>query len=342
MRVFIIGSFKDLINISSEQFSDYCYKLGKELAKYPIELVLCSPYEDSSDKQVFNGIIESDIVKLQINVICPNDENTPNKWETLFKANANIKHFIEKLGYDETIENNQQFSWLYTQIQALSACDIVFVIGGRLEGSANLLLRIAEAEDKNVIPLYQLGGLAEHYFRRNYYKLLDTWGEDDLNLFGENEKISIIVKTVLDSPIPRKKKLIKNPDPIFFLSYSRARPQEADFVEMQLRRRGFTVIRDDHDINESVDITNAIQESINKADVFIALWSKEYACSPWCFDEMTTAVNKKQKDKYTIWLLCLDDTRIVHPRARNLLHFKVKTREEIEGRISLLLEKYRK
>lgn len=343
MRVLILGSSKILSDEQIEEFETFCFKLGIELASYDIDLLLCSPFDDSADKFVFDGVqslIKQNNIVLNIELHYPTDEKTVAKWSEILKDdNAKIKHF--KHPHELNIKENLKYSWLYAQIQALEKADIIFVIGGKIDGSANLLLRMAEAQNKNVIPIYAFEGLSLHFYRRNYYKLFDSWGED-LTLFGEKDKLYLLVKTILEGPKTRISTWNKNIDPIFFLSYPRARPQEADFVEMQLRRRGYTVIRDENDINESTDITNAITENINKADVFISLWCREYACSPWCFDELSIAIRKKSKDRYSIWILCLDDTRIVHPEARNLLHFKVKTREEIEGRVSLLLEKYRK
>lgn len=342
MRVLILGSSSILNDTKKIEFEIFCFKFGMLLTSYAIDLLLCSPYDDSADKFVFNGIFNplADFSLVpNIELHYPKHENTILKWiELIGDKGVKIQHF--KHPYESNIEGNLKFSWLYCQIQALEKADVVFVIGGKIDGSANLLLRMAEAQDKNVIPIYAFEGLGLHFYRRNYYKLSDTWGED-LALFGETDRQNVLIKTILEGPVLRKKNRDKSIDPIFFLSYPRARPHEADFVEMQLRRRGYTVIRDENDINESTDITNAISENINKADVFISLWCKEYACSPWCFDELSIAVQKKSRDKYSIWILCLDETRIVHPEARNLLHFKVKSREEIEGRVALLLEKYR-
>lgn len=343
MRVLILGSSNILSDKQKIEFETFCFKFGVELASYDIDLLLCSPFNDSADKFVFDGAFSSiNYYKIVPNIELhyPTDEKTVLKWiEILGNDNPKIKHF--KHPHEPNTKENLKFSWLYSQMQALEKADVIFVIGGKIDGSVNLLLRMAEAKDKNVIPIYAFEGQGLHFYRRNYYKLFDTWGED-LVLFGEKDKQELLIKTILEGPVLRKKPRDTNIDPIFFLSYPRARPHDADFVEMQLRRRGYTIVRDENDINESTDITNAISENINKADVFIALWCKEYACSPWCFDELSIAVQKKSRDKYSIWILCLDDTRIVHPDARNLLHFKVKSREEIEGRVSLLLEKYRK
>lgn len=336
MRFFIIGSNKGLNAEQASRFSTFCKNLGKELAQYPIELILCSPYEDSADKNVFNGLQEAKSVKIGLELHYPNQRETEDKWVKAIQRLRTVRTNHIKHPIESDISEGQKFAWLYSQIQALNNSDVVIVIGGRLEGSASLLLRLAEAQDKDIVPIHSFEGLAQHVYFRNYYKLLDRWGEN-LSLLEDNGMHTVLVKEILEGTTRISR--TRNSDPVFFLSYSRMRPQEADFVEMQLRRRGLTVLRDENDINESVDISNAIQESIHKADVFIALWCKEYACSPWCYDELSTALKKKQQDNYSIWLLRLDETRIVHPEARKLLHFETMTRDEIEGRVSILLEK---
>lgn len=38
-----------------------------------------------------------------------------------------------------------------------------------------------------------------------------------------------------------------------------------------------------------------------------------------------------------VWLICVDDTRIVSKRARNLMFYKTHSREDIEGKILKLI-----
>ena len=338
MRIFILGSNNGLNEDECINFAKFCRNLGKELARHRIEIILCSPYRDSADRNILSGLNNEDNLYLRIELHYPKYTKIESEWQNVIAEEMlSLDMFTHMMHpYEPELEEGIRFSWLYSQIQALNNSDIVIVIGGKIDGTANLLLRIAEGQKKDIIPIRLFGGLALQVFYRNYYKLIDIWG-NELHLLEEQDAQSLLVDNILFHKSSKLKPLPKNP--VFFLSYPRARPQEADFIEMQLRRRGLTVIRDDNDINESIDISNAIQESINKADVFIALWCKEYACSPWCFDELTTAVRKKQKDEYSIWLLCLDETRIVHPEARQLLYFRVTTREEVQGRVSTLLDK---
>ena len=125
--------------------------------------------------------------------------------------------------------------------------------------------------------------------------------------------------------------------PSFFISYARERQADADHVEILLRRRKLRVFRDESDFGAGHIIPNAIREAIFGANVFIALWSAEYACSPWCFDELELALDRHAEATLDLWLLRIDKTRVVPLRARNLIYYDCETRNSLEGRVLELL-----
>jgi hypothetical protein len=88
----------------------------------------------------------------------------------------------------------------------------------------------------------------------------------------------------------------KEEPPKFFVSYAKDRPAEADFVEMSLRRRGLTVLRDERDFGAGLPLPSEIKDYISRSDIFIAIWCKEYARSPWCFDELDLALERRSTD----------------------------------------------
>ena len=106
---------------------------------------------------------------------------------------------------------------------------------------------------------------------------------------------------------------------------------------MILRRRNLDIMRDDHDFEPGENITRQINEMIHKSTVFIALWCSEYACSPWCFDELDLALRTHTQEGRELWILQLDKTRIIHPKARGLLFYPITTRDELEGKLLSLL-----
>ena len=69
------------------------------------------------------------------------------------------------------------YSWLLAQLAALDACDLIVAAGGRLGGSAGMLLHQAEAKRRPVVPLGHLGGEAALALERQRYRLLDRLGE---------------------------------------------------------------------------------------------------------------------------------------------------------------------
>ncbi len=61
-------------------------------------------------------------------------------------------------------------------------------------------------------------------------------------------------------------------------------------------------------------------------------------CSPWCFDKLDLALKRHKEGRLALWLLCLDDTRVVPPAARELLTYPINSRRELGGAILDLLE----
>jgi len=55
---------------------------------------------------------------------------------------------------------------------------------------------------------------------------------------------------------------------------------------------------------------------------------------------MEEALRRKAAGLIAIWLLRVDETRIVPKDARPLLFYNVRSREELEGQIIKLLEEY--
>ena len=108
-------------------------------------------------------------------------------------------------------------------------------------------------------------------------------------------------------------------------------------METLLRRRNLPVFRDESDFGAGHSVPSEIREAIHRSDVFVTVWSKEYACSPWCFDEFELALDRHAPGALKLWILCVDDTRIIPKRARDLIYFTVKSRQELEGRVVELL-----
>jgi hypothetical protein len=339
MRIFVIGSISSDSELKDE-FISFCQAMGTAFANKSVEVILCSPYELSADLQVIKGIAKGRVQKVSLEIHYPNTSQNEKMWDNaLSRLKRNVKVVKFRHEAPDLMEDSIKYSWLFCQIQAVSKCDFAIVLGGKSFGSSNLLSRIAEAENKTIIPLPKFGGVGSAYFEKKRYHLDDVWGNTNVKVFRECDNAKEIVRIINNGAMNAKPTIrIGQNDPlIFFISYPRERPAEADFIEMILRRRNYEVLRDENDFKASEDIPSAIKERIHKSDVFIALWSKEYACSPWCFDELSLALSSHRKQGKFLWIFRVDNTRMVHPQARNILWYDTVCRTDIEAKILHLL-----
>jgi len=226
-----------------------------------------------------------------------------------------------------------KYAWLLCQLQALEYSQSIIAIGGKQNGSANMLLQFGEQKQKNILPFCFLGGAAMKSFYRKQYELMDRFGKEHLLLQDKNNFCDIL-NDIEDSI---KFKIDSKEDLRIFISYSRRHPYEADYIETILRRRGLQVFRDESDFGAGDEIPAQITEKIYESNVFIAVYCADYACSPWCYDELELALDRKELGKIKLWIFCVDDTRIVSKRARNLNCIRTKSREEMEGKLLSLL-----
>jgi hypothetical protein len=341
MKLFIIGSLVDN-DVATNEFSSFCSGLGSRFALKAVDLILCSPYPGSADIEIIKGVSTQEPKALTIELHFPRTLENETSWDRLIESlNASVK--ITKFRHEAPIISESEavkYGWLFCQIQAINNCDFVVVIGGKVSGSSNLLVRVADVQGKEIIPLPKFGGVGELYFERKRYQLIDQWGLDSVDAFSSCEDLEKIVDTIIDQRKDERfeQLKLKKQDFTFFISYPKERPAEADFIEMVLRRRNHNVFRDDNDFSPGEDISNAIKENIFRSDVFIGLWCKEYACSPWCFDELSLALDMHEREGKVLWIFKLDETRMVHPKARNILWYNTNSRAEIEGRILHLLK----
>jgi hypothetical protein len=345
MKVFVIGG-------ASLQDSDPEYqtqlgmvevamqRVGKDLVGAGHNLLACSPFPGSADVAAIRGAAEilcrSDAPVVEFH--CPDSAGVQRELTRLTDSLSlkSFRVYSHPLPLDEQGKEQWSHGWLLAQLAALDRSQAVVSLGGKLGGSATLLLSLAEARRRPILPFTSLGGSSAQSFQRRRYELEDVLQEritalHNVERIGETSALlerpasSQLVRSVQQAPLR------------FFLSYSKCRPQEADFVEITLRRRNFEVYRDERDFGAGRSLPGEITESIHRANVFVAIWCREYACSAWCFDELELAIKRGK----TLWLLCVDETRIVPPAARNLISYPARNREELERHILTLLEQIR-
>jgi len=344
MRYFVIGGITDTDHPELEKemarLKDTCNCIGHALCKLGHSLIICSPFKDTADYWAFNGFIQYD--QESNNIIEFHFVDTETVRAEIVNLELTLKtHSIVKIPHPAPINENQEslkYAWLLCQLQALESCHMVIAIGGKIDGSSNMLLLLAEAKRKPILPLSFLGGAAGQAFHRRRYELEDRLGNNYILLQDEKKINEILENSEKMFELQANSILLKN-HPKFFISYPRARPYDADYIETLLRRRNMQVFRDESDFGAGHAIPTEITEAIYESNIFIAVWCAEYACSPWCFDELELALDRYDSGKIKLWIFCTDNTRIVPSRARILLNYSVKTREDIEGHILTLLER---
>lgn len=353
MRVFVIGG----VTSASEKpqvLERAGREIGKTAAKAGHSLVLCSPFEDAIDRHVLRGAAEG----ARHFDLSPSVEfiyvDTPDVSLALSELQRAVHVAVARRpqappaiqeGSIEDQREGMKYSWLLCQLKALESCHGVIALGGRLAGSMNMLLALAESKKKPVLPLPRFGGAAQQAYYRRHYELQDGLREGFDRLTHERASsyaVDLLHRLAmprgeqpeLDSGTLRAPKARR-----FFISYPRARTCEADFVETLLRRRQQDVFRDESDFGAGHAIPEELRERIYASNVFIATWCAEYACSPWCYDELEIALDRHARRQMDIWLLCIDDTRLVPPRARDLVSYRATTRKELEAYLLDLLQR---
>lgn len=342
MKVFIIGGvtvkrddpkFDNEVQILKKSME----VLGAELISHGHEVVVCSPFPDSADFHVLHGIAAKSkdshpIVSIHYPEIPVVESSLKSLLSTL--GLSKVDRYPYSIEYDSVVPETLQYAWLFAQLNAMDASAGVVVIGGKPSGSLNLLLHLADARQKGVLPLIFLGGAARDYYSAAYWRLRDLIPNDLETLANPSAVASVpsLLETLLTGGKGEAERT-------FFISYARARPHEADYVETLLRRRNHIVYRDEENFEPSADTQSEIIKNIKRASVFIALWCREYACSPWCFDELEIALERQSKGLADLWIFCIDDTRIVPKAARSLNYYPVNSREKLEGKILFLLNK---
>lgn len=347
MKVFLIGGVpSDGDSPTNAQDSDLLKSSAREIARSIAakghDLLVCSPFDGSIDVEAIRGAAQH--ASLNAASMLPAVEchypQAVNVQQVVDLLESGLRPFYfdkhpHVVPRDEQGNANWSHAWLLCQLAALDRSHCVVALGGKPKGSASLLLFIAEQRRVPVLPLTFLRGAAEQSFTRRQFEIRDRLGDRMANLHATSAIGEVAHLAELLVHGSERNRGVHGSE-YFFISYSRQRPEDADHVETILRRRNCLVFRDERNFEPGNPIAEEVLEHIHRATVFVALWRSEYACSPWCFDELAL---ERRKSGLSVWVLLCDQTRIVPPAARSLLTFRVHTREELEGRIIELLDR---
>jgi hypothetical protein len=91
------------------------------------------------------------------------------------------------------------------------------------------------------------------------------------------------------------------------------------------------------EINDERMVQPSIEDVILKSDVCTILWSKAYALSTWCYDELELALEREGAGEMKIWLFNLDASDIVPRAARRIPQAVVRTPTALVEAVDALL-----
>jgi hypothetical protein len=319
---------------------DACHLVGTQIGSDSHELIACSPFDDAAEVAVLKASAASrGDRELSVKFFFVDADGVSERLDTLVRSLGLAAPVRVPQPPSPGGSDSLRYSWLLCQLLALDSSDAVIAIGGKTGGTANMLMLLAEAKRKPLLPIPCLGGAARAAYERRRYELEDRLQAgcfvltDERALGGVLPLLEALVGA--SAVVPAAQRALPRE---YFISYPRARQAEADFVEALLRRRNLAVFRDESEFGAGHSVPAQITEAIHRCDVFIVVWCAEYAASPWCFDEFELALDRHDAGRVQLWILCVDKTRIVPKRARTLLNFLAETRQELEGVVLRLLE----
>jgi hypothetical protein len=81
----------------------------------------------------------------------------------------------------------------------------------------------------------------------------------------------------------------------------------------------------------------AIEDAVRGSDLFIVLWSRSYAASRYCYDEIALALRRHRAGELQLWIINLDGSDVVPPGARGLPSLQARTPEDVVSVVRDLL-----
>lgn len=314
--------------------------LGHVLAKAGVQLLICSPFPDSVDYYAAMGYADAKCGGV-IQFHSPTHSTVEEKRCLLRKTLGRPGLVIQDWNYPGPEGNEEDVwfqSWFLAQIQALEKADVVVALGGKVSQTASTLLHLAEAKGLPIIPFAFLGGVAQRSYERRDWSRLNPGFDSSIlcDIDGVEHTIEIANRLMLDrmqsSPCPERPKVV-------FVSFAHQDSAMANALRAALLKEGIEVLVGDEEIRPDQMITATIEQAVLRSDVCAILWSRQYAQSPWCYDEMSLAINQQEYGKIKVWLFNLDDSPIVPAQARKLPAISVRSGHAMHHCVGELLGK---
>ena len=308
------------------ELSQVCTQLGNTIAVAGAELVVCSPFQDSADIYAVLGYVRSGVGKA-VHLHSPDHPLVAQKQsELMAMLGSNINTRIVPWRYPGP-EDNKSWgqAWLLCQLQALEQAEAIVSIGGRVSNTASTLLHLAEIRQKPLVPFAFLGGASQRAFeRRDWARLYPGFS---YTMLQDKTAIPNAIDMANHLAISRTREDHRYNWPPETVFISRANP-DSEFAQglwRCLRDNGYQVLLGDEQIRSDRMVEPTIEEAILSSDLFVTIWSKSYALSRFCFDELELALQRYKVGGLQIWVFNLDGSDVVPRGARQFPQLVTKT-----------------
>jgi hypothetical protein len=322
------------------ELDQFCQRLGATIAKAGVDLVVCSPFPDSADFHALRGYIESGVGGM-VHMHMPRHVNVESQYAQLREvlgpdAVGRIKNWYYP-GPEKDDRGSLDQAWVLCQLLAMEQADVLIAVGGQPDKTASTILHLAEARQQPVVPFAFLGGAAERVFRRRdwagAYPWLDPQKLTDKNAVADAMAIADRMVTARMCESDRQQGCPR----AVFISRARSDAKYARPLDDYLSTAGVTVLFGERELPADRTVESAIEDAVLRSDLFIVLWSRSYAASRYCYDEIHLALRRYRAGELRLWIINLDGSDIVPPDARGLPQLMARTPQAVVTVVRKLL-----
>ncbi|WP_327722309.1 toll/interleukin-1 receptor domain-containing protein [Streptomyces sp. NBC_00490] len=336
MRVFIVGSLPNHVpGLDQPILSDHAplfeagRKLGWALAADGHRAVIGSSSRRTIDPYIFEGYSEfcrsHPDSQCHIEVQFPVDQANAG-YEPEFSDAPDNLHIIKVENYADA---SSRHHWIVSHFAALRTADLLVVLGGGV--STRILGSYAASNHIPTLAIREYGGTSVEVFplaQHTYHEAVPRLGKIPTR---ESAQRMVAFATKLAA---RGSGSVHS----YFLSYSWGDCATADHVEVLLRRLGRAIFRDEEKVKIGHRLPDQLEASIQEADTFVALWSRNYHTSTWCPSELQFALESQKSGRPSRVALIELDEMETPLQAATLLRLKGNSREFLDLGIRRLVE----
>ncbi len=339
---FILGGVSgetEYPDFEEAELAQFCQRAGAIIAGAGVDLIVCSPFPDSADFHALRGYVESGLGGT-VHMHIPRHPDVQNQEAQLravlgADAAARIKKWYYP-GPETTDRESFGQAWLLCQLMAVEQADVVIAVGGRMSKTASTILHLAEARFQPIVPFAFMGGAAGRAYARRDWGRAYPWL--DARKLTDKEAVSDVMVIANQMVTGRMRGAGGQGRPgTVFISRARLDMEYARALDQYLSTAGLTVLFGERELPAERTVESAIEDAVLRSDVFIVLWSRSYAASRYCYDEIHLALQRHRADELRLWIINLDGSDVVPPGARGLPQVMAQTPEALVAVVRDLL-----